>query len=360
MRKLETLYRDCQISTDMTGLGPRTPKENPSPSLLRGPDDLVFDAAGGFWIADFGKARPRERDVTGIYYARTDGSYIREKIFPLEGPNGIALSPAGDRLYASFTFRHKLLYWELDGPGSIRPNPETMDGAHVLRAGLPGELDSIKVDEQGNVYAITVLPKKTPFCNGGVTVVSPQGEILEYFEIAIPGLDAPLQQFIRGQTEKLTIELLFDTAVQGMGVGARDVRTLTGPMYELVKIQPKTHAPPRLRLTWGHSGLSFKAIAETIDQKFVLFSPEGIPLRATLTMTFRGYATLEEQLADLKSFNDRKEGSLAPRTAPGERLHGWLLHGVRPFLHKTHWRFLRQSKGWQSRGPRERSAYLPK
>ena len=109
-------------------------------------------------------------------------------------------------------------------------------------------------------------------------------------EIAIPGLDAPLQQFIRGQTEKLTVELLFDTAAQGMGAGATDVRTLTGPMYELVRIQPKTHAPPRLRLTWGHSGLSFKAIVETIDQKFVLFSPEGIPLRATLTMTFRGYA----------------------------------------------------------------------
>src|SRR5215471_4520832 len=31
-------------------------------------------------------------------------------------------------------------------------------------------------------------------------------------EIAIPGLDAPIQQFIRGQTEKLTAELLFDTA----------------------------------------------------------------------------------------------------------------------------------------------------
>jgi hypothetical protein len=119
-------------------------------------------------------------------------------------------------------------------------------------------------------------------------------------EIAIPGLDAPIQQFIRGQTEKLSVELLFDTTPQGMGVGARDVRTLTGPMYELVRIQPKTHAPPRLRVTWGHNGLSFKAIAETIDQKFTLFSPEGTPLRATLTVTFRGYATLQEQIADLK------------------------------------------------------------
>ena len=190
--KLETLYTDCAIGTDMSGLGPRAPKEVPMPSQLRGPDDLVFDSAGGFWIADFGKSRPRDKDQTGIYYARPDGSYIREKIFPLDGPNGIALSPAGDRLYASLTFRRTLLYWELDGPGSIRPNPETIDGSHVLRDGLPGDLDSIKVDEQGNVYAMTILPKKTPFCNGGIAVVSPRGELLEHFELAIPGLFVPM------------------------------------------------------------------------------------------------------------------------------------------------------------------------
>jgi gluconolactonase len=164
----------------------------PLPSSLRGPDDLVFDSAGGMWIADFGKARPRDRDTTGIYYAHADGSYIREKIFPLDGPNGIALSPAGDRLYVSLTFRRQLLYWELDGPGSIRPNPATIDGAYVLNAAMPGDLDSIKVDEQGNVYALTILRQKSPFVNGGVTVVSPQGEILEFFEIALPGKFVPM------------------------------------------------------------------------------------------------------------------------------------------------------------------------
>ena len=189
---LETLYTDCQISTSMQGLGPRAPKEVPLPSVLRGPDDLVFDAAGGFWIADFGKSRPRNRDTTGIYYAHTDGSYIREKIFPLDGPNGIALSPAGDRLYVSLTFRRQLLYWELDGPGSIRPNPATIDGAYVLNAAMPGDLDSIKVDEQGNIYALTILRQKTPFVNGGDTVVSPKGEILEFFEIALPGKFVPM------------------------------------------------------------------------------------------------------------------------------------------------------------------------
>ena len=37
--KLETLYTECEVGTDMSGLGPRTPKEFPSRSLLRGPDD---------------------------------------------------------------------------------------------------------------------------------------------------------------------------------------------------------------------------------------------------------------------------------------------------------------------------------
>ena len=40
-------------------------------------------------------------------------------------------------------------------------------------------------------------------------------------EVAIPGLDAPLQQFVRGNAEKLTLDLFFDTTEHGMGAGAR-------------------------------------------------------------------------------------------------------------------------------------------
>ena len=60
---------------------------------LKGPNDIVFDATGGFWFTDHGKYRGRDRDRTGVFYARADGSSIEEKIFPLEGPNGIGLSP---------------------------------------------------------------------------------------------------------------------------------------------------------------------------------------------------------------------------------------------------------------------------
>jgi hypothetical protein len=118
-------------------------------------------------------------------------------------------------------------------------------------------------------------------------------------EIAIPGIDSPILQFVRGQNEKLTLELFFDTTALGMSVfPVLDVRTLTKPVYELVKIQGNTHAPPRIRFVWG-LGLSFRAIVESVAQKFTVFNPLGIPLRATLTVTFREYKTLEEQLAEL-------------------------------------------------------------
>jgi Contractile injection system tube protein/LysM domain len=118
-------------------------------------------------------------------------------------------------------------------------------------------------------------------------------------EIGIPGIDSPLLQFVRGQNERLTLELLFDTTASGMGEGAVDVKTLTNEIYQLVKIQPSTHAPPRVKLTWG-KGLTFEAVVETVQQRFTLFSPTGLALRATVSVTFREYKTLERQLKDLK------------------------------------------------------------
>ena len=73
--KFETLYDACD--------GRR----------LRGPNDLVFDGAGGFWFTDLGKTRERDADRGAVYYAKADGSRIEEAIFPLERPNGIGLSP---------------------------------------------------------------------------------------------------------------------------------------------------------------------------------------------------------------------------------------------------------------------------
>jgi nucleoid-associated protein YgaU len=118
-------------------------------------------------------------------------------------------------------------------------------------------------------------------------------------EIAIPGIDAPILQFVRGQTRTLALELFFDTTRAGSTESrVDDVRRQTDVVAELCRIQPKTHAPPRVRFIWG-KGLSFRAIVDSVQQKFTLFNPAGVPVRATLTMSFKEYKTLEEQLKEL-------------------------------------------------------------
>jgi hypothetical protein len=133
-------------------------------------------------------------------------------------------------------------------------------------------------------------------------------------EIAVPGLDSPLLQFVRGQAETLTMDLFFDTTEDGTGAGARSVTEETDLIYQLVKIEPSTHAPPTCTLLWNshfpgsdvssHVGgnqrrTDFHCVVDQVRQRFTLFSPEGVPLRATLTVTLREYKTLDQQLREL-------------------------------------------------------------
>jgi gluconolactonase len=150
---------------------------------LKSPDDLVFDSAGGFWFTDWGKQRGRVRDITGVYYALPDGSSITETIFPANCPNGIALSPDEKRLYVAETYSQRVLYFDLAAPGVISPNANSMNGGHVLAAGFPGALDSMAVDEQGNLYVATLMANGMGPLNSGITIVSPAGEILEFMTI---------------------------------------------------------------------------------------------------------------------------------------------------------------------------------
>jgi gluconolactonase len=130
---------------------------------LRGPNDIVFDAQGGFWFTDHGKNRARDRDRTGVYYAHVDGDRIEEKIFPLEAPNGIGLSPDEDVLYVAETPTGRLWAFDLEGPGKLGAGRRMM--AQIPDFHL---FDSLAVDAEGNVCVATII-------TGGITIHSPDG-----------------------------------------------------------------------------------------------------------------------------------------------------------------------------------------
>jgi gluconolactonase len=146
---------------------------------LRAPNDLVFDADGGFWFTDHGIRHGRSRDRTGIYYARPDGSSIREVVFPVDGPNGIGLSPDGSTLYWAETHNGRVLRRTVTAPGEVAGVGRLDPGACLV--GLPGMqlLDSLAVDSAGNVCVATLI-------NGGITVIASSGEVLEHIPTGDP------------------------------------------------------------------------------------------------------------------------------------------------------------------------------
>lgn len=128
---------------------------------------------------------------------------------------------------------------------------------------------------------------------------------VQYAEIGIPGLDEPVLQFIRGQNEKITLDLFFDTTEQGMSGTVKDVRTLTSSVYSLLKVNTATHAPPRFTVVWGNAKALFGqgstsslCVLESMNEEFSLFAPTGEPLRAKLTVTIRMASTVKLQFQE--------------------------------------------------------------
>jgi gluconolactonase len=142
---------------------------------LRAPNDLVFDAHGGFWFTDHGirDGVARTSDLTGIYYATADGTQITEQVHPVEAPNGIGLSPDGSRLYWAETLTGRVFQRTIASPGRLVP-AVPLDPS-VCLAGLPGYqlLDSLAIDADGNVCVGTLL-------NGGITVISSDGASISH------------------------------------------------------------------------------------------------------------------------------------------------------------------------------------
>ncbi len=112
-----------------------------------------------------------------------------------------------------------------------------------------------------------------------------------FAEIAIPGLETPPLQYVRGSVKKLTTELLLDTSDT-----LEDVRKRTDPLQNLMKVNGELHAPPILRLVWD--GEVFLGVVESLTVTFVLFTPTGVPLRARIGLALIEYRTVEDQIAE--------------------------------------------------------------
>ena len=146
--KVETLYDKCD--------GER----------LIGPNDIVFDNAGGFWFTDYGASTHKGRTHGALYYAKADGSKIARVLRELITPNGVGLSPDGKTVYYAETMTGRLWSLPLTKPGKGEKVAGFTPGVFV--GAFPGlaYFDSLGVQEDGGVCVATILA-------GGITTFWP-------------------------------------------------------------------------------------------------------------------------------------------------------------------------------------------
>lgn len=137
------------------------------------PNDLVFDAEGGFYFTDFKGTAPEP--AGGVHYTSPDFSTVTPVLPNLAMANGIVLSPGGKSLWATEFGRNLLHRIHLTDANTIAP----IGSAIAYRFVGPAP-DSMPVDVDGNVYvAIYGQGRVLAFNRNGI----PIGQVL------LPGRD---------------------------------------------------------------------------------------------------------------------------------------------------------------------------
>ena len=112
----------------------------------------------------------------------------------------------------------------------------------------------------------------------------------KYCDAKIPGLESPITEFNLGHEETLSMDLFFDTYESGL-----DVRIFTERIAALIDLDPITDRPPVCLFAWGT--LVFECVLQSVTKRFTMFDTFGLPVRATLSVQFRGFNALNVLLA---------------------------------------------------------------
>lgn len=139
---------------------------------------------------------------------------------------------------------------------------------------------------------------------GSITPVIPKGETVwfeynppgfesvkdvNWAEIGIPGLDFPLQQFVRGGQRTLSIEVYFNRDGYDRSF---DVRAAVKGLDALLEKTAETLAPPVCLFSWGKFQVA--CVIGSVTTRYTMFDREGEPIEASVGLSLRSYMEAAE------------------------------------------------------------------
>lgn len=113
-------------------------------------------------------------------------------------------------------------------------------------------------------------------------------------------------EFTGAEGRTMSIEMMFDgyenkgTCSNGLSVAKNieQLELLTNVMHPNSD-KEEERRPPLCLIAWGANGLpTFKCVIESMSTKYTMFSPTGVPLRATVTLKLKEADTLSTKDAE--------------------------------------------------------------
>src|SRR5690606_1491083 len=128
---------------------------------LNSPNDGVFDQKGNLYFTDPIYGLPqraqdpaRQLDFCGVYKLSPNGKI--ELIDTLSRPNGIGLSPMGDKIYVAVSDPNHAVWYEytINRRGKVRNKSLFYDATHLIgQPGQQGLPDGVTIHSSGYVFA---------------------------------------------------------------------------------------------------------------------------------------------------------------------------------------------------------------
>jgi len=121
------------------------------------------------------------------------------------------------------------------------------------------------------------------------------------------GRNVPKYEFVSGEPRQLQIELFFDSYMTRSGSQPKDLRLVLNKLFNFMLVDTSAQTrgkhsrmsrPPKCRLEWGQHtrDLAFECYITNCTTKYTMFDQQGIPIRATATLTLKEARDSEARL----------------------------------------------------------------
>jgi nucleoid-associated protein YgaU len=149
----------------------------------------------------------------------------------------------------------------------------------------------------------------------------------------IVGANGEHIQFISGGGSVLSMVLHYDT--YNTPLKETDVRALSKPLTDLIKKDGEQNQPPLVTFVYG--SFMFKGVVTKANQKFTMFSRQGIPVRCELTFEVTKTVSVDEQISQPK---DSSENTKVCDVLDGDQL--WMVSN-NEYDSPEHWRSIAEA-----------------